>query len=1414
MLTRAARRRQALRYAHNAAEHLQLPFLCPALRFPHITANQQRPIASRTLSRTRPLPSQPSQSRQLASAAPFPDLFDRNDDYSSYLPPREYRSDSLGSGLATLPKWDPSLRDMVKIDNTTLARPAKVIAPNHPDVDIRGNSNEIETNLDACLQLKKWPRAMTNLAQLKAIYSAGSAELLRSYNFVLAYMVEDLVDSHTPEVEQRITQWIERDMKQAGLEPDAQTFALVIKASLAVPSRSKRDRTVRRYWDMAKRYDLQGEVGNLRDILTERDLGLISRICPLEVGDFPEFEALASENPEIILNEDVLSQQPDLQIRETEQKGTGMAALRETLSLFSDEEDQTRMRLAAEPADREAHAYERQARLERDAIASSIARWKREHEKMAKMGITAGLNSGRMGVYMWQWHKTLTTKIIAELKKVQEAEKKPKKNAEDKLRMEYGPFLQQLKPEKLAAVTALGMVQIINKAGASKPIKLVRLVCELGKTIESEHHAERLYERSLRWTKKRRQGQTIPEIIKNLNENPDRPSSWGVTTRGNHPGAQKFLHTSEWTTTIHVKLGAILCELMMDTAKMQITKTNEITGKEVTVAQPVFLRQTVFSNGKKVGIVSLHEEFLNYLVNQPSAEVLTKQLPMVCKPLPWTDFNDGAYLGTRVPALRVKHGEVQQKDYAVAAANNGDLDQILQGLHVLGSVPWKINEQVFHVMIQAWNKGEPIANLAPLHRHFDVPERPPADAPNRAKHDWFSRMREIDNQRSGDHSNRCFQNFQMEIAKAYLHETFYLPHNMDFRGRAYPIPPFLNQMGADNARGLLLFANGRPLGEQGLRWLKIHLSNVFGYDKASLSDRAQFPIDHIEEIRDAVANPLDGQKWWLKAEDPWQCLAACHELVKALDSGNPEEFVSHLPVHQDGSCNGLQHYAALGGDVAGARQVNLEPGDKPADVYTGVAELVAADVAIDAANGHEMAKLVDGRLKRKIVKQTVMTNVYGVTFIGATQQVRKQIDDLLPDILEARLSGRVALYVAGKIFKALGSLFTGAHQIQYWLGDCANRISSSVSPAQMAKLGMKANSPVTDDKTDDVRKTWKKKSKKDDALPGAEFRTSVIWTTPLKLPVVQPYRKAQGSLVQTNLQSITLHEPTAADSVDKRKQLQAFPPNFIHSLDATHMILSALKSKELGLDFAAVHDSFWTHAADIDTLNRLLRDGFIRMHSEDIIGRLAAEFKKRYEGHLYMAQILKTSKLAKAIRQYRTDHRDVLGSSNAKNIKARKHAELLREIEKRQLMASDDPEERRKGEEMVTAATLFERYGGEDSLIHKDSLGQTAIASMPKGPEQAQIAEALRSPTDVDVDLGKTLNPLVDDMDGDADDINIDHDAELEADAAAAQAGKKKKTPSAGNNQTWLWLPLTFRPVPQKGAFDVTRLKDSQYFFS
>lgn len=84
-----------------------------------------------------------------------------------------------------------------------------------------------------------------------------------------------------------------------------------------------------------------------------------------------------------------------------------------------------------------------------------------------------------------------------------------------------------------------------------------------------------------------------------------------------------------------------------------------------------------------------------------------------------------------------------------------------------------------------------------------------------------------------------------------------MPHNLDFRGRAYPIPPHLSHIGDDLSRALLKFAEGKELGERGLRWLKIHAANLFGYDKANFEERVTWVDEHFDQIKECATNPLE-----------------------------------------------------------------------------------------------------------------------------------------------------------------------------------------------------------------------------------------------------------------------------------------------------------------------------------------------------------------------------------------------------------------------------------------------------------------------------------------------------------------------------------------------------------------------------
>jgi DNA-directed RNA polymerase len=125
-----------------------------------------------------------------------------------------------------------------------------------------------------------------------------------------------------------------------------------------------------------------------------------------------------------------------------------------------------------------------------------------------------------------------------------------------------------------------------------------------------------------------------------------------------------------------------------------------------------------------------------------------------------------------------------------------------------------------------------------------------------------------------------------------------------------------------------------------------------------------------------------------------------------------------------------------------------------------------------------------------------MTTVYGVTFIGAKKQIEKQLKER-GDIPAEHLY-MCSLYLGRIVLDSIGDVFKGATAIQTWLNRSARLISKSIPPGRIESAARAQGSAGL-------------RSKKyvDPSLSRIpkEQMTSVVWTTPLGLPVVQPYRK-------------------------------------------------------------------------------------------------------------------------------------------------------------------------------------------------------------------------------------------------------------------------------------------------------------------
>ena len=743
------------------------------------------------------------------------------------------------------------------------------------------------------------------------------------------------------------------------------------------------------------------------------------------------------------------------------------------------------------------------------------------------------------------WHEPLSRAIAEEHRNI--GNRVPGKD-----RSVYGEKLLQVDAERLSVITiheTLGTL-MAHPTG----VRFTSLAMTIGNAVLAEYN----------FAKQRAEGNVILRYLRTTGQH--------VTVSNLNKAAKGFSEEYVWPPKLLVKVGSVLIDLLLKSARAPPNMTlhdvvkarkgeEEVLSYETWV--PAFKHEYHQVQKKKYGVVTCLPEVLAVIqTKQAIKETMNaRYLPMIVPPRKWETPYVGGYLAYRTGVMRTKGSELQRE-----LLKNAQLQQVYDALDILGETPWKINTFVLDTMKDLWSQGGGVLDLPSL-TDLTIPEPPEdfLDDVTARKRFLMEQRREIQKQRDL-HGLRCSLRYQLAIAEEFKDRVFYFPHNVDFRGRAYPIPPHLNQMGSDLSRGLLTFAEKKPLGPTGLDWLKTQLANLMGNDKIPRIERIRFIDEHLDEVKLSARDPLGEGSWWKQADSPWQALGVCKAITDALDMDRPDLYLCDLPVHQDGSCNGLQHYAALGGDVIGAQQVNLLPCDRPQDVYGGVAKLVQERVKKDAEAGHKYAILLADNVDRKIVKQTVMTSVYGVTFVGARKQIYNAMKDRLnlseEDIYNA------SPYLTKLTFEALQEMFLGAREIMAWLGECARSIA-------------KEGEPVT-------------------------------WISPLGLPIVQPYRRAGRSAIVTLVQTVILEDKNDKLPVNVQRQKTAFAPNYVHSLDSTHMMLTARATRERGITFASVHDSFWTHAADVEVMNDCLRESFVMLHSEPLLEQLREYFQTRY----------------------------------------------------------------------------------------------------------------------------------------------------------------------------------------------------------
>jgi len=581
------------------------------------------------------------------------------------------------------------------------------------------------------------------------------------------------------------------------------------------------------------------------------------------------------------------------------------------------------------------------------------------------------------------------------------------------------------------------------------------------------------------------------------------------------------------------------------------------------------------------------------------------------------------------------------------AIGRGQMQPVLNAINSLQRVAFAINEPVLD-FIKKHAEPKP------------VPERPPTWKTHR-----FKKWQQLSTARDGYVTDTTIAD-AMVVAR-----RFWVPLNMDSRGRIYAIPHF-NFQRDDRTRALFLFADGEPIGMEGLRWLKIHVAKTANGNSWSPVNRPselgeeeriawvddEYNSTVIRRVGEAVLNREDPATIaWALPKDPYQFVAACAELVQALDKG--PSFCTRLPLTFDGTCSGLQHMCGMMRAEEG-RFVNLTPNEESDDFYRrvtfGVAKFLAPvmydvryrnvrlgfeynerkrewEPIVEAplvALDYDIVSGDDGWVRNKGLKFQTEWECDEVPLVdldydiacaddrfdfapleepeGEESQTHRQPPECdwqmrpmfsehpfrwLMDRPDSRDLGKPTGMTY--FYGARPGGFTRAKDGSRYPYGMTKQIIDALGPVYGAVELAKAAYNVIEDKK--ALPDWLE----DLALLCSKHRQYLKWTTPLGLPVINWYHRKKVKRISLYLRG-KRKQPSFAtgykNEIWKQKAADSATANFVHSVDAAHLQLIALAAANEGTNLVTVHDCFGCIAPRAGRLKKIIPEQFIHLHSE------------------------------------------------------------------------------------------------------------------------------------------------------------------------------------------------------------------------
>ena len=631
----------------------------------------------------------------------------------------------------------------------------------------------------------------------------------------------------------------------------------------------------------------------------------------------------------------------------------------------------------------------------------------------------------------------------------------------------------------------------------------------------------------------------------------------GYDNRRRHILRAMSLHGLEipgWSDDTRVSAGVVLLELIADHFDLiEVFTVHNKAHKELRI----------------------RPSSLDYIeaLNDLSADRMPLYMPFVEEPLDWIDPISGGFHTLNVYSTALV--KTSDRDY-IKTLTNADMPDVYDSINMLQRTPWRLNTPIWEMFDYLWTESLPAKGL-PIREDLTIPPRPAdIDTNEESRREWRKAARAIHDTNHRRGSERLAASRLHWICKQFLDRKFWFCHQLDWRGRAYPVTYYLSPQGSDYVKALLTFASGAPVESvSAKRAHAVHGANMWGMDKLTFDDRITWVHDHEAWLRSIAQDPLDCRDWEA-ASSPWQFLAWAIDHVAILD--NPLH-VSTLPIQQDATQSGIQIYSLLLRDSAGAKATNVTPSDEPQDLYGLVAsELEKRLLAISqsTSSNRRLAKAwLDFGIDRKCCKRPVMTRVYNATRHSASRYVQEWAEEKeqttgKPCPRRETEDEKPYWFLTQTLWDSMESVVSSTTRGQDWFADVAALF--------------------------------------------ADRSLAIQWTTPLGMPIKQWYSDYGHYCVRTRIgerfRQVGLRSATG--KVDRRKMRSAFAPNFVHSLDAAAMMRTMILAKDLGVRHVACnHDSFASIAADSPALAEATRKSFYELFSNDVLANLRAELARQ-----------------------------------------------------------------------------------------------------------------------------------------------------------------------------------------------------------